>query len=167
MHLHSLALFFCSSIRVMLVILLKWQYSSTSITRKCGPARHVVSCSTKVVHVPVCYFITMDTNRLLPKQSAGRVSCHICGDRTFQDDRLFYPLPDRLLAAVLWHHLDSFSRCLVPSPDHASSSCEAVLPPKAFQRCASYRFGCSRIRRVASIAIQSSHSKLIHSLQHL
>jgi len=107
-----------------------------------------------------------DTNILLLSQGAWRVSCHLCGICAFQDDHLFHSIPDCLLAAVLWNNLDPYSWCFIPPHDHASSSCEAVLPPKAFQRSTPYRFRCGRVWRVTGITIQSSSSESSCSLHH-
>lgn len=78
-------------------------------------------------------------------QGAKRLSCNLCGDGAFQNNRIVHVVSDISPTAVLWHNVDPNSGRPFPSLDYASRPGSTISASQVFQSSSSARLGCCRV----------------------
>lgn len=78
-------------------------------------------------------------------QGAKRLSCKLCGDGAFQNDRVVHIVSDVSFAALLWHNMDPDSWRPFPTLDYASRPGSTISASQVFQSSSSARLGCCRV----------------------
>ena len=107
-----------------------------------------------------CMLACYSSPKITFSQSSWRLPCHICRNSSFQDNCHVHNFPDNLFADMFRSHLGSNCGRYVSFDDHAFGSSKTILSSQVFQRSTPSRFGCSRVWRSTSFAIQSRNSKI-------